>query len=407
MKKYQCNVCFSNRIIPLHTISGYPMCGGPTATAKIAKNIARSKIVLGFCYKCGSCSLVYPSSKSLANKIYDHSYTSSNMAVALGAKKDVKRNNFIQLVSNLKLKEKTRLLEIGCYDGSLLIEFKKIGFDVYGCEPSYAAEIGIKKYKLPIKKEYFMPDSYQVKFFDIIVLRNVFEHIPEPIKFLISIRKILKNYGKLVIEIPDGEERISKGILGSIVPEHPNYFSKLTLKMILYSTGFSRVNFKKHLGGISFIAKKNENSENELPLKLQIPNNEKIKKLKNIYKSGIKKNTEKNLKIRLLIDKLAKENRNIIVFGANTHLLELLVKNSIEKNRILYVVDDDPLKWGKKIVHFNLLVKSREALEGARDCILIICSYFSQDNIIDSLSAKIKKNNKIIKTYPKVMSPSY
>ncbi len=362
--------------------------------------IKRDKIMLGFCSRCGSCSLVYPSSEDLAAKIYDSSYTSSNMAVALGAAIDEKRRNFIELVKGLNLARGARMLEIGCYDGSLLMQFKKMGFDTSGCEPSPMAKIGIKKYGLDIKNDYFSADLYAPDYFDIVILRNVLEHIPYPVSFLCSVRKVLKRGGFIAIEVPDGQKRIAEGILGSIVPEHPNYFGDYNLKMIFYACGFSEFRIKKQPGSILLAAQKNTLPGEKLPLKLRLAPPKILKKFLNSYRSGINKNLERHAKTLAILKNEIKNGRKVIIFGANTHSLELLVQESIKRDWVLCAIDDDPVKWERRIVVFKISVHPRKMLKNYKNYVLVICSYFSQNNIIHSLTKELPHLPKIIKAYP-------
>lgn len=400
--EFRCNICDSEKVKILYTILGYPMCGGPMANPDMTIKVARDKIILGFCVKCGSCSLVYPPAEKLAAKIYDNSYTSSNMAVALGAAVDIKRKNFIQLVSNLKMKKGAKLLEIGCYDGSLLMQFKKMGFDVSGCEPSPMAKIGIERWGLNIKNDYFSADLYTPDYFDIVILRNILEHIPYPVSFLCSVRKVLKRGGFVAIEVPDGQKRIAEGILGSIVPEHPNYFGDYNLKMIFCACGFSEFRIKKQLGSLLLAPQKNTLPGEKLPLKLRLAPPKILKKFLNSYRSGIKKNLERHAKTLALLKNEIKNGRKVMIFGANTHSLELLVQKSIKRDWVLCAIDDDPVKWGRRMVVFNIPVYSRKTLKNYKNYVLVICSYFFQNSIIHSLVKELPRLPKIIKFYPGV-----
>jgi 2-polyprenyl-3-methyl-5-hydroxy-6-metoxy-1,4-benzoquinol methylase len=65
------------------------------------------------------------------------------------------------------------VLEIGCFDGILLKELKKIKFNVEGCEPSDGAKIA-KKNGINVIKDFFKPCNYKKKF-NIVIARHAWQ----------------------------------------------------------------------------------------------------------------------------------------------------------------------------------------------------------------------------------------
>jgi len=388
--KMKCSICDSGNMKKLYTIQNYPITSGPVVV-KGSSKVKHGNVSIGLCFDCGSCTLIEPNPDEIH---YDSSYTSSNMAVSLGAGIDEKMSGFVELISELKMEKDSRMLEIGCYDGSLMWQMKKrFGFDVYGCEPcSDVADIAIKKYDFRVEKEYFSSDLYRKSFFDIVVFRNVLEHISNPIEFLDNVRDVLSSKGVILLSVPDGEFRITNSILGSIVPEHPNYFGS-NLPMLLSASGFRYTKFIVYKGGLKVKAMKGP--KRDLP---------KLKETKNIavykdLKAGAKGSIEKHKKIRSLTEGLS----NIYFFGANTCTLELLATASVNAKDVCCVIDDDPLKWGKEIVNFGIPVEPRSVvkdIEGEKA--FIVCSYYSHEKIFDFLNRELKPPFKILRLYPEI-----
>ncbi|EFL50797.1 Methyltransferase type 11 [Solidesulfovibrio fructosivorans JJ]] len=80
-------------------------------------------------------------------------------------------------------------------------------------------------------------------FYDYVVMRDVLEHIPNPVDFLRELARILKPGGSLLIQVPNIEGLIYKfsGSRHTVVFgfEHPNYWSPRSLDVALQRAGFS------------------------------------------------------------------------------------------------------------------------------------------------------------------------
>ena len=389
----QCRICgvypgIADDVRKLHTIPNYPKSAGPVRKKGLPE-VGTCDVTIGFCFTCGTCTLIEPNPEEI---IYDDEYTSSNISVGFGGKIDEKAERFINFIGNTTYKmNPNRLLEIGCYDGSLMKELiTRYGFDTWGCEPCHTAEIAIEN-DLRVKKDYFSADLYEENFFNVIVFRNVLEHVPYPTKFLVEVGKVLRDDGLIVIEVPDGEYRIKNGMIGTIVPQHPSYFGKESLRNLLAVTGFKDIYIEKRSGTLYAVAQKG--------FSLPIPRD--IITVYDNLKCGTEKNAEVYKKIFLSTWDLS----DIYIYGANTGTLELLATKAINKKNVIYAIDDDPLKWNKEIVNSGIPVKDREFIKkiGGKK-IVIICSYYSHDELFNLLDKNLKKPFEIIRISPKVES---
>src|SRR5438067_1890937 len=106
------------------------------------------------------------------------------------------------VIKKFNLKNKT-VLEVGCGDGNFLNIMKERGCIVHGNEPSKPfRELALKK-GLEVDEQ-FVNETYQNSKapFDVVVSREVMEHVPQPIQFLRNIRRVLKPNGFVLIEVP-------------------------------------------------------------------------------------------------------------------------------------------------------------------------------------------------------------
>lgn len=116
------------------------------------------------------------------------------------------------------------ILEIGSNRGDFLYllkeKFSKI--NVLGCEPTK-----FKNLKVLTIQSFFNAELFSMKF-DLIILRHTLEHIKYPKKFLKEVIKVLKDNGKLYIEVPNLLNSLDKRI-EDFTPDHVNYFYLKTL----------------------------------------------------------------------------------------------------------------------------------------------------------------------------------
>ncbi|NQU73730.1 MAG: class I SAM-dependent methyltransferase [Candidatus Omnitrophica bacterium] len=106
---------------------------------------------------------------------------------------------------------KGNILDIGCGKGEFLNISKKRGWEAYGLEPSVnLAKFGLEKYSLNVVSTPLKDAGYPDRFFDVVVLNMVLEHVDDPKEFLSEIRRVLKKDGVLFIEVPNMDSLMLK-----------------------------------------------------------------------------------------------------------------------------------------------------------------------------------------------------
>jgi SAM-dependent methyltransferase len=137
-----------------------------------------------------------------------------------------------------------RLLEVGCGTGSFLEEALRSGkWQVVGIEPSpHAARYAQEKLRVPIYKNLFEEVLLAENSFDVVVMWNVLEHLPQPVKAIQLTFKLLKRNGWFIFSIPNLESLdawlFKKYWGGWDLPRHLYFFPKNYLKTTLTETGF-------------------------------------------------------------------------------------------------------------------------------------------------------------------------
>lgn len=137
-----------------------------------------------------------------------------------------------------------KLLDIGCGTGEYLVEMKRLGWQVYGCDPN---KFAIDRAKQNVNSSNLYHGTlhetcFDDNFFDAITLWHTLEHIPDPLVTLQEANRLMKSSGKLWVGVPNidsWEARMFKERWrGLDVPRHLFCFSITSLNMMLRSAGF-------------------------------------------------------------------------------------------------------------------------------------------------------------------------
>jgi len=136
-----------------------------------------------------------------------------------------------------------RVLDVGCGDGDFLASLKRRGWEVFGTDfSSPACELARSK-GITAHQGELAGANFPANYFDVVTLWHSLEHVPDPVAELAEVRRVLRNDGLLVIEVPDsgcltfrlcGERWFPLG-----APGHLQHFTATTLQRLLDRSGFT------------------------------------------------------------------------------------------------------------------------------------------------------------------------
>jgi 2-polyprenyl-3-methyl-5-hydroxy-6-metoxy-1,4-benzoquinol methylase len=137
------------------------------------------------------------------------------------SKLDEMGNTFSKIEKFLPvLKGNEKIIDIGCGHGGVSSELIKRGFEVYGVEINDEAIISLKEKGFKVfKKDINKPLHIEEKF-DIVLILDVLEHLFDPLFLLNEGKKITKQGGAIIINVPlyfDILDRFKIFFTGSII----------------------------------------------------------------------------------------------------------------------------------------------------------------------------------------------
>jgi 2-polyprenyl-3-methyl-5-hydroxy-6-metoxy-1,4-benzoquinol methylase len=215
-----------------HALLSKPSDPSPTYPFKVA-----------YCHACGFMQMI---DHIAPEDLYKNYFTVS------GWKNQPHVPRLMQLMEGIfNLNPKTKILEIGCNDGSFMEKLAAAGYkDVIGYEPTDDAYKIAHSRGLNVINTFFGAKSVAefsgARQPDLVVSRQVIEHIPDLHEFLDSIAQVLKDDGGLVLELPDHAMNYET-LDYTFWEEHVNYFTISTLRTLLRMHGFEVVHHETTL----------------------------------------------------------------------------------------------------------------------------------------------------------------
>jgi SAM-dependent methyltransferase len=286
------------------------------------------------------------------------------------------RVDFLTSFRNPKIQQS--VLEVGCADGTTLVNFRKRGLTVLGIEPSIENANICRRKNLEIFNCAYGDFIKNFKKLDFICSYYTMEHLTSPVNFLSFCNKLLCDNGIICIEIPDIEaykkERITYDLLFFF--EHQHHFTKETVKILLERCGFELLTFSErttHDFGMHFAARKV--SSPTLSEDLHIPNA--------IFDSVMREVTEYRNHFTRKLDLLKKTvqsifinnklGKKIVLCPASLGTKMLLELPEVNINLVKFIIDNSPDKWGRTL--YGIQICSPKMLDSTVETIVVISSF--------------------------------
>ncbi len=281
--------------------------------------------------------------------------------------------------------------EVGANDGKFLKAIKERGVKVcIGIEPNPEPLESAKAKDLVMVNSFLNKKTVKTIVkeygrFDLVVFRQVLEHVHDLPEFFSCVNKLLNENGSLFIDVPDLEPSRTSGDVTTLWEEHVSYFTKYTLINTLNRFGFKAdivETFDFSGGCLSVLATKvSGKSIQEI--------DEQNVDLKNEIKStkGFINALEQYQK---LISDLLKTARNsgykIFLYGSGVRACAAMSFLGLE-NLIDYVIDDQPEKKGLFMPHGKPKITGMNVknMNDSKNLFLLAVNNESESKVINNI----------------------
>ncbi|MFX1592156.1 MAG: class I SAM-dependent methyltransferase [Promethearchaeota archaeon] len=155
------------------------------------------------------------------------------------------------------VKEKGKLIDIGCSIGMFLSTAASFGFEPYGYDKN---DINLRKaekfFAINILSDNFLEIKKYKNLFDVATMWDVLEHLKDPVEYLSKLISIVKPGGLLVVQCPNMEsyEFLKFGNKWNwLTPgDHLQFFTPITLIKVVAAAGFIPIKVKIWLDPLTF-----------------------------------------------------------------------------------------------------------------------------------------------------------
>jgi SAM-dependent methyltransferase len=310
---------------------------------------------------CTECKLGF-STQNLSTQdqeaIYDqYAYTSAGDGMGRE-----RYEGFLELLRD-HFSPKAKLLELGCFDGYLLLQLKKGGFsDLRGIEPSPAATKAVEA-GLDVQNAYFDENSMQGKILDGIFAMHVFEHFGDPSATLLLMKSHLKEGGRIVLEVPN---------FCSFHHEHLFYFSPTFLKRLANDHQMALIKLEATDDVIRFVLEKSDRPSVEISSQAH----EEIARRARAEMAHLEENTQR-------LSRILNQWKGEPIYWWGSGLASIRYLNQIDSSLMntldLKFLDGQKDRWGLFIPGLGIEIESYENLRGKEISNLVIGSSFHEE----------------------------
>lgn len=233
---------------------GCPTCGEQRATPVLeprdpGNQMSRYRVVR--CAACGLCFTRPLPDEAEYTALYNEAYYLGQQARLIGGEllRGVLDESIVAGRLGLLRRPPGRALDVGCGPGLYLDRLRRRGWQVEGTDRSPAAvrltrRRGLTVHHGPLAELDLPSDS-----FDLVTLWHVLEHLEDPLGDLLTIRRLLRPGGELMLEVPNFASVTSRWAGASWfslqVPVHLQHFSPASLDRLLHRAGFRPVRRKR------------------------------------------------------------------------------------------------------------------------------------------------------------------
>jgi len=303
---------------------------------------------------------------------------------------------FCQRMSNLANPQKNDLiLEIASNDGTFLIPWLHNGFtNVLGIDPaSNIAKIATRNGVATINSFWNLELSNKVKEqkgeAKVVFARNVIPHVSDVHGVVAGIRNILRDDGVGAIEFHYAGEILRGLQYDSIYHEHLCYFSVRSMEYLLHQHGLEPFHLDPSpISGGSYVVYFSRRGMSKTAAYEEASAREEYDGINNL--STWTKFADNCFDHRDCSRQALEEfkDRKIIGFGASARSSTYLNFCGLDREQILAVIDNNPMKQGKFTPGSHIpIVSFEEGLKLGPDLIFILAWNF-KDEIIDDLRSR-------------------
>ena len=366
--EHSCRLCSSSSLVNVLTLDGMPSRAQYFPNSDIEAKYLLLSLNLKQCKDCGLVQIL--------GKPVDYFREVIRSNKISGTMRKFRLNQLHDFIEKYNLKSRL-VVEIGCGNGDILEILRELECNFHGIEhkSEFVENLEKEGYKVFSGYPSEIKNSNLENLYSAFLSFNVLEHTPNIKDFLSGIREMLMPDAVGLIEVPNFEMIVGKGMISEFMLEHLTYFDSATLRLALETSGFEIIDIKEvwHNYILSAV------------VRLRPP--------LNIGHSVRQWNLLKN-EIHEFFNTYTQD--EICVWGAGHQSLAAISILELQ-NRIKFIVDSSKIKQGLFAPASGIPIVSPEVIKNSSSvkCVLVMGGSYTQE-IIESLSANFSNTLKIV-----------
>jgi SAM-dependent methyltransferase len=355
---------------------------------------------------CSSCTLVQLTECVSPEKLFrEYVYFSSFSDTMLRHAEELAAD----LIGSRRLGPESLVVEVASNDGYLLQYYKRAGIPVLGIEPAANVARVAEEKGIPTICNFFdetlaerlVEEGYKA---DVIHAHNVLAHVPDLNGFVTGLRRVLKEDGLVVIEVPYVKEMIDGCEFDTVYHEHVSYFSLSALDALFTRNGLTiqKVERLPIHGGTLRVYAGHASEREESPLQVLVE--EKAWGVRDVafYRGFAARVEQLRDELVTLLRELKAQDKRIAVYGASAKGTTLLNYCGLGRETLDYVVDRSTVKQGLYTPGTHLKIYAPEKLlEDMPDYVLLLTWNFAGE-IYEQQAEYRKRGGRFIVPVPSV-----
>lgn len=311
------------------------------------------------------------------------------------------------------LTKKTKVLDIGANDGTLLLQFKELGVQVLGVDPAQNVVLIAKTRSIDVLPEFFSrPLAKKIRKmhgqFNVITATNVFAHTNDIHDFADGVKELLAPAGVFIVEFAHLFQMFDKKFFDVIYHEHLSFFAIEPLLGFFTGHGLKVFDVKKILtqGGSLrvYVAHADSKKHAVTPAVKKILAEERAHGLHEpaAFAEFAAYVQDYRARLRVYLQKLKRAGKKIVGVGAPAKGVILLNYCRIDDTLVDYLVDSTPLKQHRYMpgVHIPVFPEEKLAEENV-DYFLLLAHNF-QAEILQKLLPYRERGARVVVPFPTI-----